>query len=292
VFGSSNQSNVPKPSIPNAKKDTDKVGEGFDFSNVTVEDIEAYTEMLEAIDELDGWSYKDFQNALVYAGNGYLGNLPEETVLYDTTNHNLSNDEKYQTLFNEWIKTSPDRFDDLSAVDFFKMRMLREGINNNISMYSMEKLDQIYQEEYEYKSQIHGVQGLALTMWGAINSFRSAVEENGIVQPLEGAGSVGKGFNTFNDAKKFLGSPGEGKQWHHIVEQSQINKTGFSSTQIQNTNNLIAVDSATHAKISGYYSSKQAFTGGKTVRNWLAGQSYEKQFEFGMQKLRDFGVIK
>ena len=52
------------------------------------------------------------------------------------------------------------------------------------------------------------------------------------------------------------------------------------------------MDNATHAKISGYYSSKQAFTGGKTVRDWLAGQSYEKQFEFGMQKQRDFGVIK
>jgi hypothetical protein len=108
----------------------------------------------------------------------------------------------------------------------------------------------------------------------------------------EGAGSAGKGFNTFNDAKKALGSAGEGNQWHHIVEQSQINKSGFSSTQIQNTNNLIAVDKVSHAKISGYYSSKQAFTEGKTVRDWLAGQSYEKQFEFGMQKLRDFGVIK
>jgi len=103
---------------------------------------------------------------------------------------------------------------------------------------------------------------------------------------------AGKGFNTFSDAKKFLGSPGQGNQWHHIVEQSQISKSGFSPTQIQNTNNLIAMDSATHAKISGYYSSKQAFTGGKTVRDWLAGQSYEKQLEFGMQKLRDFGVIK
>ena len=44
--------------------------------------------------------------------------------------------------------------------------------------------------------------------------------------------------------------------------------------------------------VSGYYSSKQAFTGGNTVRGWLTGQSYEKQFEFGMQILKDFGVIK
>jgi RHS repeat-associated protein len=129
-----------------------------------------------------------------------------------------------------------------------------------------------------------------------LDDFQIDLETHGVCEgaskAAKGAGSAGKGFNTFNDAKKFLGSPGEGKQWHHIVEQSQINKSGFSSTQIQNTNNLIAVDSATHAKISGYYSSKQAFTGGKTVRDWLAGQSYGKQFEFGMQKLRDFGVIK
>jgi methyl-accepting chemotaxis protein len=91
------------------------------------------------------------------------------------------------------------------------------------------------------------------------------------------AGNAGKGFESFNDLKKYLESPGEGNQWHHIVEQSQINKSGFSVSQIQNTDNIIAIDKATHAKISGYYSSKQAFTGGKTVRDWLAGQSYEAQ---------------
>lgn len=98
--------------------------------------------------------------------------------------------------------------------------------------------------------------------------------------------------NTFNDAKKALGSAGEGKQWHHIVEQSQINKSGLDPTQIHNTNNLVAIDKATHAKISGYYSSKQAFTGGETVRNWLAGQSYETQYEFGVNIIKDYGVIK
>jgi hypothetical protein len=83
------------------------------------------------------------------------------------------------------------------------------------------------------------------------------------------------------------------KHWVHQekVEQSQITKSGFDPTQIHNTNNLIAVDKATHAKISGYYSSKQAFTGGKTVRDWLAGQSFEAQFEFGIDVLKKFGVI-
>ena len=111
-------------------------------------------------------------------------------------------------------------------------------------------------------------------------------------ETVGGVAKTGQGFNTFNDVMKVLGSPGEGNQWHHIVEQSQVSKSGFSSTLIQNTDNLIAIDKATHAKISGYYSSKQAFTEGKTVRDWLAGQSYETQYEFGTQILRDYGVIK
>ena len=56
--------------------------------------------------------------------------------------------------------------------------------------------------------------------------------------------------------------------------------------------NIIAVDSTTHGKISGYYSSKQSFTDGKTIRDWLAGQGFQTQFDFGMDVLRKFGVIE
>lgn len=44
-----------------------------------------------------------------------------------------------------------------------------------------------------------------------------------------------------------------------------------------------------HAKISGYYSSKQRFTDGMTVREWLSTQSYEDQYSFGINKLIEFG---
>lgn len=109
----------------------------------------------------------------------------------------------------------------------------------------------------------------------------------------KGTSSTGQGFKTFYEAKKALGSPGEGNAWHHIVEQSQITKSGFDPTQIHNTNNLIAVDKATHAKISGYYNTSTfQFTNGLKVRDWLAGQSFEAQYEFGLKVLRDFGVIK
>ena len=109
----------------------------------------------------------------------------------------------------------------------------------------------------------------------------------------EGAGSAGKGFNSFNALKKELGSAGEGNAWHHIVEQSQIQKSGFSSQQINNTSNVIAVDSATHAKISGYYNSIDAgLSDTLRVRDWLAGQSFETQYQFGKDVLKRFGVTK
>ena len=44
-----------------------------------------------------------------------------------------------------------------------------------------------------------------------------------------------------------------------------------------------------HSKISGFYSSKQPFTNGVTVREWLSTKSYEEQYEFGIETLKMFG---
>lgn len=61
---------------------------------------------------------------------------------------------------------------------------------------------------------------------------------------------------------------------------------------IHNAKNIIKLPhgaGSIHAKISGFYSSKQAFTGGKTVRQWLSTQSYQQQYEFGIKTLKQFG---
>ena len=109
----------------------------------------------------------------------------------------------------------------------------------------------------------------------------------------EGTQSAGTGFSSFGALKSFLGSPGSNMHWHHIVEKCQIQKSGFTSQQVNNTSNVIAVDAQTHAKITGYYNTTTfRFTNGLSVRNWLAGQSFEVQFDFGINVLRDFGVIK
>ena len=75
---------------------------------------------------------------------------------------------------------------------------------------------------------------------------------------------------------------------HHIVEQCQQRKSGFSSSQIQSPSNKITLDYDVHRKISGYYSSKPEGFDGLRVRDWLAGKSFEEQTEFGWQVIRRF----
>ena len=127
----------------------------------------------------------------------------------------------------------------------------------------------------------------ALVGWGA----GALIAKYGVATA---ATSITKGggarFSSFNALKQSLGSAGSGKQWHHIVEQCQIGKSGFSKYWIQNSNNVINISNSVHSKISAHYSRKFAFTQGKTLRDWLAGQSFQKQYEYGIKVLRQFGV--
>ena len=61
-----------------------------------------------------------------------------------------------------------------------------------------------------------------------------------------------------------------------------------------NVNNIISVSKDVHNKITGHYNTTTFdFTAkGQSVRDWLAGNSFQFQYEYGLKVLRDFGVIK
>lgn len=66
----------------------------------------------------------------------------------------------------------------------------------------------------------------------------------------------------------------------------------FMTYKIHNSNNLIRLPhgaGSIHAKNSGYYSSIQPFTRWKTVRQWLSTQSYDVQYKYGIETLKEFG---
>ncbi|MFL5344309.1 MAG: hypothetical protein ACJ8AT_05925 [Hyalangium sp.] len=100
-----------------------------------------------------------------------------------------------------------------------------------------------------------------------------------------------RAFKSMRDFKNAMGSAGEGKNWHHIVEQTPGNVERFGPEALHNTENVIAIDSNVHREISAFYSSKQELTDGMVVREWLRGKSYEEQRAFGLMILRRFGVI-
>ena len=77
----------------------------------------------------------------------------------------------------------------------------------------------------------------------------------------------------------------EKHELHHIVERCQKNKSGFTEENIEGYRNKVSIPQSVHRKISGYYSSKTDFSEGQRVRDWLAGQSFDIQQNFGMKIL-------
>ncbi|MFE8595938.1 hypothetical protein AB8V91_03125 [Archangium violaceum] len=100
-----------------------------------------------------------------------------------------------------------------------------------------------------------------------------------------------RAFKSFDAFKNAMGSAGEGKAWHHIVEQRRINAERFGAEAIHNTENVIAINKLKHDAISAYYSTKSRDTEGMVVREWLRAKSYEEQRTFGLMILRRFGVL-
>jgi hypothetical protein len=98
----------------------------------------------------------------------------------------------------------------------------------------------------------------------------------------EDAGFQMPGYSSFRAAKRDIGSAGPGNVFDHVVEQSQVGRSGFAPEDVHNPFNLNPVDASINQAKANYYSSIRPFTGGGTVRDWLTGQSFRDQYEFGM----------
>ena len=129
----------------------------------------------------------------------------------------------------------------------------------------------------------------ALIGWGA-GAIISALGPAAAASSIPAGGGVA--YESFQQLKNSMGSAGAGMQWHHIVEQCQIKRSGFPVSWIQNSNNVIRITTEIHRKVSAYYSQIQTFTNGMTFRNWVTQFSFEEQYEWGLYVLRLFGVIE
>jgi hypothetical protein len=81
---------------------------------------------------------------------------------------------------------------------------------------------------------------------------------------------------------------GDRMVYDHVVEQSQVVRSGFSKGLINSPANLAPVATQVNQQKANYYSTKQDFSYPLTVRDWLTGQSFEAQLDFGLKTLKTF----
>ncbi len=242
----------------------------------------------------------DYMHARFY--NGFMGRFlsvdPYLNVKKAMRNPQTWN--RYSYVRNNPINSiDPDGRDDLFIGEDFK-EPFRKSNRATIDGWAVAK-ELLHVEELKEAFSGFGAapanEKLMAAMVGVIATadiaswFVGGGEAKGVAK-LFGEGAEAIGFKSFAAFKNVFGRAGPDMHWHHIVEQTAGNAARFGAEALHNTVNLIKVDAKTHGKISAHYSSKiPGVTGNKTVREWLATKSYKEQYEYGMQVLRQYGVI-
>lgn len=96
-----------------------------------------------------------------------------------------------------------------------------------------------------------------------------------------------KSYDSYRALREDLVHTEKGNVWHHIVEQCQGNCTRaqFPSRMINNTRNVVSIPNEVNQRLNALYSSKQPYSGKKTVRDWLSEKPFEEQYDFGKKEL-------
>ena len=138
-----------------------------------------------------------------------------------------------------------------------------------------------------------GVIGGAVSDWsieGIVDGIMIGFGGGAIAGAIIGAtiGGIHYGWqqSVLRKASSFSSYPNEATELHHIVEQCQIKKSGFSSKLIRNSNNEVRIAKSLHSKVSSYYSSLYKNTGMR-FRNYLAANHYSlgSQYNTGIKVL-------
>jgi hypothetical protein len=88
-----------------------------------------------------------------------------------------------------------------------------------------------------------------------------------------------------------------GYEIHHIVEAQKGSSDPRSNAlrfpgQIDALENLVRIPYWKHVEISAWYSRANRDYGGLSPREYLRGKSWQEQYDIGINKLRDFGVLR
>lgn len=97
---------------------------------------------------------------------------------------------------------------------------------------------------------------------------------------------------SLEDLQRAASTPATGYDIHHIVEQTQARRDGFTREAIDSPDNLVRVPRLKHQEINAWYQKPNADYGWQTPREYLSGRNWEVRRAVGFEALIIHGVLK
>lgn len=97
---------------------------------------------------------------------------------------------------------------------------------------------------------------------------------------------------SLNELQQAVSTPALGYDIHHVVEQTQAARDGFTKEQIDSHENLVRIPTMKHWEINAWYQTENLDFDGLTPREYLSGRSWEVRKAVGLEALRTHKVLK
>ncbi|TVQ45636.1 MAG: hypothetical protein EA362_08710 [Saprospirales bacterium] len=180
-----------------------------------------------------------------------------------------------------------------TAGDLYDTYRLADDYVNKINQTARDAELVQWMEAIFSPENVGAVYGIAMFSNNLSKPFRSQFFSRFSFYSKNLAWDLSKGYNSFNAFKNAHGPAGQGKHWHHIVEQNAITTSGFPAKSIHHPNNLVKISGgysgSWHSEITTAFSTagRYAHTNGLSLREWLKGKPFEVHYEWGLKVMRE-----
>jgi hypothetical protein len=96
---------------------------------------------------------------------------------------------------------------------------------------------------------------------------------------------------SLEELQQAVSTAASGYDIHHIVEQTQAEREGFTREAIDDRENLVRIPTLKHQEINGWYQRPNRDYDGLTPREYLSGRNWDVRRGVGLEALRIHGVL-
>lgn len=97
---------------------------------------------------------------------------------------------------------------------------------------------------------------------------------------------------SLEELQQSVSTPEAGYDIHHIVEQTQAERDGFTRETIDSPDNLVRIPTMKHWEINAWYQRANPEFDWETPRDYLSGRNWDVRRAVGLKALRLYGVLE